>query len=156
MAVIGTRNSPIVPTVETPPVHNSGYHPSVLVVDDEPVVADTIAKILSVSGYNAITAYDGDDALEAALLRPPELVITDVMLPGMNGIELAITIQRVYPECKILLFSGRATASDLLASAYRAGHRFTLLNKPMPPEYLLAIVAEHLKTNESTQVAAMN
>ena len=83
------------------------YRKSILVVDDESAIADTIAKILTLSGYAATAAYDGNSALEAALLSPPELLITDVVLPGMNGVELAITIKRVYPDCKILLFSGR-------------------------------------------------
>ncbi len=142
-----TRNSPIVSTREVPSVHANGHRPSVLVVDDESAIADTIAKILTLSGYSAIAAYDGNGALEIALLKPPELLITDVMLPGMNGIELAITIKRVYPECKILLFSGHASTSDLLARAHRAGHRFTLLSKPVPPQDLLAVVAENLRTN---------
>ncbi len=149
----GTRNFPIVSTGEAPSVHASGHHPSVLVVDDESVIADTIARILSLSGYSAIAAYDGNGALETALLRPPELLITDVMLPGMNGIELAITIRRIYPECKVLLFSGRASTSDLLARAHRAGHRFTLLNKPVPPQDLLAMVAENLKANGAERSA---
>jgi CheY-like chemotaxis protein len=142
----GTRKFPIVPAVEKPSVR--AHQPCVLVVDDESAIADTIAKILCLSGYSAIAAYDGNSALETALLRPPALLITDVMLPGMNGIELAITIKRVYPDCKILLFSGQASTSDLLASAHRAGHRFTLLTKPVPPRDLLAMVAENLKTRE--------
>jgi CheY-like chemotaxis protein len=92
-----------------------------------------------------MSAYDGYSALEAALLAPPELLITDVVLPGMSGIELAITIRRVFPDCKILLFSGQASTADLLAAAKREGHQFTLLSKPLHPIDLLARVAENLK-----------
>jgi DNA-binding response OmpR family regulator len=141
----GTRNSPIVSTGKAPSSEASEFRPRVLVVDDETAIADTIAKILSLSGFPAIAAYDGNDALETALLKPPELLITDVALPGMNGIELAVTIKRVFPDCKILLFSGQASTSDLIATAGRAGHHFTLLNKPVPPQDLLAMVAAHLK-----------
>jgi CheY-like chemotaxis protein len=74
--------------------------PLVLVVDDEPVIADTIAQILEKRGYAAIAAYDGEDAIQAALLNPPQLVISDVMMPGMNGIELGISIRRIFPDCK--------------------------------------------------------
>ncbi|MGA9063593.1 MAG: response regulator [Terracidiphilus sp.] len=143
----GTRNSPVVSTGKAPSSHASEYRPRVLVVDDESVIADTVAKVLSVSGYAAIAAYDADGALETALLSPPELLLTDVVLPGMNGIDLAITIKRIYPECKIMLFSGQASTVDLLAAADRKGHRFTLLNKPVPPKDLVAMVAEHLNTN---------
>jgi CheY-like chemotaxis protein len=120
------------------------HQPTVLVVDDEAVIADTITKILSLRGYAATAAYDGDSALQTAMLIPPQLLLADVVLPGMNGIELAQIVKRIYPDCKILLFSGQASTVDLMASAHRAGHQFTLLNKPVPPEQLLALVAEHL------------
>ncbi|MGB0080924.1 MAG: response regulator [Terracidiphilus sp.] len=150
-----TRNSPIVSSDKTPSDQWNGHRPRVLVVDDETAIADALAKILSLSGFPAIAAYDGDGALDSALLLPPEMLITDVMLPGMNGIDLAITIKRVYPECKVLLFSGLASTSDLMATARRAGHTFTLLNKPVPPEALLALVAEGLNASGTGKSAAM-
>jgi DNA-binding response OmpR family regulator len=117
----------------------------VLVVDDESAIADTLTEILSRSGYAAMAAYDGNDALESALLTPPELLITDVVLPGMSGIELAITVRRIFPDCKILLFSGQASTADLLTSAKREGHHFTLLSKPVHPRDLLACVSDSLR-----------
>lgn len=144
-----TRNSPVVSDDFA-----SSSRVRVLVVDDESAIADTIAKILSLSGYPAVSAYDGNDALEIALLRPPEMLITDVALPGMNGIELAVTVKRIYPDCKILLFSGQAATSDLLATAGRAGHHFTLLNKPVPPQDLLTIVAQNLNTKTGRAATA--
>jgi CheY-like chemotaxis protein len=150
-----TRKSPIVSTGKGSPSHASESRPRVLVVDDECVVADTLAKVLTLSGYAAIAAYDADDALEIALHSPPELLITDVLLPGMNGIELAITIKRIFPDCKILLFSGQVSTAHLMAAAGREGHRFTLLNKPLPPKNLVAIVAEHLNTNSMKTVDAV-
>jgi len=139
-----TRTSLHVSTGEKRPDWTVNYRPRVLVVDDEAAIADTITKILSLRGYSATAVYDGECALESALLAPPHLLLTDVVLPGMNGIELAQTIKRVYPDCKILLFSGQASTMDLLASADRSGHRFTLLSKPVPPEELLAQVQRQL------------
>jgi CheY-like chemotaxis protein len=92
-----------------------------------------------------MTAYDGNEALETALVTPPEMLITDVILPGMSGIELAIKMRRIFPECKILLFSGQAATVDLLATANSAGHHFNLLSKPIHPKDLLMRVAEGLK-----------
>ena len=152
----GTRNTPVVPVSEAPSFHEVDFRPRVLVVDDEPSIADTVTTILSMSGYAATAAYDGDEALETALVAPPHLVITDVFLPGMNGIELAITIQRVFPDCQILLFSGQATTVDLLASAGIAGHQFTLLSKPVPPERLLAMVKEKLRAATSQPSSSAN
>lgn len=149
----GRRSSPVVPLHEVPAADTSEYRPVVLVVDDESAIADTLTEILSRSGYAATAAYDGTDALETALLTPPELLITDVVLPGMSGIELAITIKRIFPDCKILLFSGQAATSDLLANAKNAGHHFTLLNKPVHPKDLLARVSASLKPREQRVLA---
>lgn len=131
------------------------YRPVVLVVDDESVIADTLSEILNRSGYTAIAEYDGDSALETALLMPPEMVITDVVLPGMSGIELAITIRRIFPDCKIILFSGQASTADLLAAARQDGHHFTLLNKPLHPQDLLMRVSEGLKKKAAAPVPAV-
>lgn len=149
----GRRTSPVVPLHEVPAADTGVYRPVVLVVDDESAIADTLTEILSRSGYAATAAYDGTDALETALLTPPELLITDVVLPGMSGIELAITIKRIFPDCKILLFSGQAATTDLLANAKHAGHHFTLLNKPVHPKDLLARVSSTLKPREERALA---
>ncbi len=140
----GRLNSPVVPIDSVPPADTTPYRPTVLVVDDESAIADTVTEILSRKGYAAMTAYDGPDALEIALLTPPELLITDVSLPGMSGIELAIKMRRIFPDCKILLFSGHVATADLLARAQQAGHTFTLLSKPVHPNVLLARVSEIL------------
>ena len=145
------HSSPVVPIDQVPPEDTNPYRPVVMVVDDEIVIADTLAQILSKHGFASVAAYDGEDALETALITPPEMLITDVVLPGMNGVELAMTIKRVYPDCKILLFSGQAVTSDLLAAAHRAGHHFTLLNKPLPPQQLVAMVSEQLTPRVAPQ-----
>jgi DNA-binding response OmpR family regulator len=129
-----------------------GHRPVVLVVDDESVIADTLAEILTRSGYKGMAQYDGDSALETALLNPPEMLITDVVLPGMTGIELAISVRRIFPECKIILFSGQASTADLLASARADGHHFTLLNKPLHPQDLLARVSDGLQPRKEVTV----
>ena len=149
----GTQNPTAGFTGNLLAAHSNGSRPRVLVVDDEAVIADTLAEILSLSGFPAVAAYDGNGALGAALLQPPEMLITDVALPGMNGIELAVTIKRVYPDCKILLFSGQATTADLLATARRDGYRFTLLTKPVAPLDLLATVATHLNAGAGQYAA---
>ena len=141
-------NFPVIPVQEVPQystLESEPYRTMVMVVDDESVIADTLVEILNRSGYAAIAAYDAEGALETALVTPPELLITDVVLPEMNGIELAIAIRRIFPECKILLFSGQASTSGLLAMASREGHEFSLMNKPVHPRDLLARVTEIFK-----------
>jgi CheY-like chemotaxis protein len=82
------------------------------------------------------------------------MLITDVVLPGMTGIELAITMRRIFPDCKIILFSGQASTSDLLATARADGHHFTLLNKPLHPQDLLQRVSDGLAPRRQTPVEA--
>jgi CheY-like chemotaxis protein len=148
------RFSPVVPIDQVPPAEKLEYRPVVLVVDDESAIADTLAEILSRSGYASMAVYDGYSALETALVAPPEMLITDVILPGMSGIELAITMRRIYPDCKVVLFSGQASTADLLSTARHQGHHFTLLSKPVHPRELLAHVAQSLKQHAGPTGAA--
>jgi CheY-like chemotaxis protein len=112
--------------------------PRVLVVDDEQVIADTLAKILDMNGYDASAVYTGTAAVESARSLQPDLVISDVIMPDMNGIEAAISIRGFLPTCKILLFSGQAATADLLENARAQGHEFEILAKPVHPSDLLA------------------
>jgi DNA-binding response OmpR family regulator len=119
--------------------------PVVLVVDDERVIADTLSVILSRSGFTAVTAYDGESALELALAVAPDLLLSDVMLgPGIDGTQLAMELTTELPECKVILFSGHAATRDLLTEARRLGHDFTLLTKPVHPADLLARITDTL------------
>jgi DNA-binding response OmpR family regulator len=130
------------------------YRPVVLVVDDESVIADTLTEILNRAGFAAMPAYDAEGALETALLMPPELLISDVILPGMSGVDLAITVKRIFPDCRILLFSGQAATSDLLASANSRGHRVSLLKKPIHPSELLARITESFSSKRQPAAAS--
>lgn len=112
--------------------------PRVLVVDDEHVIADTLAIILNQAGFNASAVYTGNDAVELARSEKPDLIISDVIMPDMNGIEAAIHIRGFLPSCKILLFSGQAATADLLENARARGYEFEILAKPVHPQDLLA------------------
>jgi CheY-like chemotaxis protein len=117
---------------------HAGRKPKVLVVDDEQVIADTLAKILDLNGYEASAVYSGTAAVESARALQPDLVISDVIMQDMNGIEAAINIRSFLPSCKILLFSGQAATADLLENARAQGHEFEILAKPVHPADLLA------------------
>ncbi len=112
--------------------------PKVLVVDDERVIADTLAIILNQHGFEASAVYTGTAAVERAKAVRPDLVISDVIMPDMNGIEAAIHIRKFLPGCKILLFSGQAATADLLENARAQGHEFEILAKPVHPQDLLS------------------
>jgi len=139
-------NTEIVSLAEVPveePIENTSWKQVVLVVDDEPLVADTLSVILSRAGFNTMTAYNAQTALHLAATTPPALLISDVAMPDMNGVELAITLLETQPRCKILLFSGHATSADLVG-ALDAGHDFRLLAKPVHPTEMLRLVSKSL------------
>jgi DNA-binding response OmpR family regulator len=110
----------------------------IFVIDDEKIIADSLSAILKKSGFNASAFYDADTALSACEIAKPECIISDVAMPGMNGIDLAKQIRERFPTCTILLFSGHAATFDLLANARSSGHDFELLSKPVHPKDLLA------------------
>ncbi len=131
-------------------VCGDGSRPFVLVVDDEQRIADTLSLILASKGYASQAAYDGTTALAVCSERQPDLLLTDVVMPEMSGIELAIAVRREFPRCKVLLFSGQAATADMLEEAGSRGHRFELLAKPVHPSQLLDKVAELIGSPSST------
>jgi CheY-like chemotaxis protein len=114
---------------------------SVFVIDDEELVADTIALILRTNGYQALALYDSESAIEQLEIIKPQIVISDVSMPRMNGVQLAMLIRERYPDCRVLLLSGQATTIDLVDEARRHGYVFEVLQKPIPPADLLAKIA---------------
>src|ERR1700741_4774642 len=112
--------------------------PKVLVADDERVIADTLAIILNQSGFEATAVYTGESAVEMARTLRPDMLISDVIMTDLNGIDAAIRIREMLPSCKILLFSGQAATADLLDRARNQGHEFDILAKPVHPQDLLA------------------
>src|SRR5580698_10703088 len=128
---------------QEPSKREANNPPLVLVVDDEPLLADTIAAVLATSGLKVVKAYNGSMALELAMLHDPDLLLSDVMMPDMNGVDLAMTIAADLPACKILLFSGHATVKDL-ARAQAEGFDFPLMSKPMHPVEMLKRVFDCL------------
>jgi DNA-binding NtrC family response regulator len=113
-------------------------NPKVLIADDERIIADSLAMILSRSGFDARAAYSGEMVIEVARNFQPDMLVTDVIMAGITGIEAAIMVHEMLPSCKILLFSGQATTADLLEMARARNHEFELLAKPVHPTALIA------------------
>jgi CheY-like chemotaxis protein len=110
----------------------------VLVADDEQVIANTLVIILNQAGFEARAVYSGEKAIELLDEFKPDMLISDVIMTGMTGIEAAIEVRSKLPQCKILLFSGQAATADLLERARAQGHEFEILAKPVHPTDLLA------------------
>jgi DNA-binding NtrC family response regulator len=110
----------------------------VFVVDDETVIAQTFAIILNHAGFQAIAFDHPEKAIAARAELTPALLISEAMMPGMTGIELAIQFRKAQPECEVLLFSGQASTANLLDKACAEGYDFDLLSKPVHPADLQA------------------
>jgi CheY-like chemotaxis protein len=109
----------------------------IVVVDDEPNITNTLCKILRDAGYPAFAAYEAEGALMLCRHHAPALLISDVNMPGLSGIELAQQVFREMPACEVLLFSGHVDTARLLAAERAQGHHFECLAKPMHPADLL-------------------
>ena len=114
------------------------FKPAVFVVDHEYLIASTLVLILNQVGFAATGFACPLKAIQAAETQCPDIVIADVQLPAMSGIELAIHFGKHFPECKMLLISGQVGTDDLLASAREQGNYFEVLAKPFHPDILLA------------------
>lgn len=114
--------------------------PRVLVVDDERLIADSITAILNRSGFDATARYGGAEAIEFIKGECPDIVLSDVMMPETNGVQLARAVRAACPRTRIVLISGNAATPNLLEHALPDGSPFELLAKPIHPTQLLSIL----------------
>jgi len=117
----------------------------ILIVDDEQTIADTLSVIFRHAGYETYTAYNGMLGLVAARSLLPNLVLSDVMMPGLDGVAMAMEIRNTLPDVEVLLFSGQATTVELLREAESKGFHFEILLKPVHPSEVIRKVALVLK-----------
>jgi len=111
----------------------------VLVVDDEPTIVEIVARYIARAGYEAREAFDGPGALAAARERRPDLVVLDVMLPGLDGIEVMRRLHEQPGEpVPVILLTARAEESDRLTGLRRGADDYVV--KPFSPAELVARV----------------
>jgi CheY-like chemotaxis protein len=130
------------PSQESPSEQPESSIPKILVVDDEKRIVDTISEILRGAGFHVLPAYDGWAALELANRFRPDYLLSDVLMPRMNGVELAIAIKKMHPAAKILLFSGQAGISEILFSGQQQGLEYQLIAKPIHPLKLIQLIKD--------------
>ena len=114
----------------------------IIVADDEPLIATTLVEILGIGGFDAEAVSDGVAAIERARTIRPDILLSDVQMPNMNGIEAAKKIRGFLPNCRIVLLSGHVETGELLERARAEGHKFEVLTKPIGPEDLLSALRE--------------
>lgn len=117
----------------------------ILVIDDDDLVRDTLVRILTRAGYDAIGAKDGREGLKHFHLEPPDLIVTDVIMPEQDGIETVLQLRRSDATLPIIAISGggRARAMQFLETAQKLGADL-VLPKPVKQHDLLAAVSQLL------------
>lgn len=122
---------------------------NVLVVDDQKIVADSLAWILNLAGFNACTAYSGSEAISHAIEHPVDILVSDVSMDGMSGIEAAIEIRKLLPTCKVLLVSGNFNNSDMLYVPHAPVPDFGILAKPVHPSVIINYLKAMTGSNQN-------
>ena len=114
---------------------------TVLVIEDNPEVADTLRRLLELSGYDVWVAYTGTDGVRLATAHPPDVVLSDIGLPGLDGWGVAQELRRnpVTAGVRLIAVTGHGSDEDK-RHAEEVGYDH-LLTKPADPETLLALVA---------------
>lgn len=121
----------------------------ILVVDDEQPIAETMRDIFKSRGYEAFCAYSGRDAVSQAAHLRPDVLVSDVMMPGLNGFEVALQVKELCPGCRLILFTGQigsAVIAEGFAKTFsERGYCFELLAKPLHPSELIGKVEQALQ-----------
>src|SRR5258708_33714006 len=79
----------------------------ILLVDDDPRITDLLRRVLAYEGYSTATAASGNEALNRTLERPPDLIVLDIMLPGLDGLEVAQRLRAAGDQVPILMLPAR-------------------------------------------------
>lgn len=127
----------------------------ILVVDDESDLVDYLAAELQFTGFQTDTANNGVEAVLKVLDHTPDIILMDVRMPKLDGINALKIIRRIAPELPVLMFTGQAGQGDMY-EATRLG-AFTCLLKPVAVEDLLSVIRQALThTNKKVDVFRFN
>ena len=124
----------------------------IYIVDDEKLIAETLALILSMKGHSALWFTDPLEVIRMVEACPPDLLISDVMMPQLSGIDLAILVRSRFPHCNILLLS--AHLDHLPASCSSTCPGLVLLAKPVHPDAVLVAIYSLPTAGEATTISA--
>jgi CheY-like chemotaxis protein len=121
--------------------------PRVLIADDERVIADTLAMILNHGGFEARAVYSCIKALEMAPDFKPDLLISDVIMSDLNGIEAAVRMKALLPDIRVFLLSGQTATAEMLEREKATGYGFEVLIKPLHPTDLIRKLRDTMQEN---------
>ncbi len=118
-------------------------NPTILVVDDEMIVCESCKRILDEDGYEVETALSGKEAIEKMRHDPFDIVITDLKMPGIDGMEVLRTIRKEYPDAIVIMITGFSTV-DTAVEAMKLG-AFDYIPKPFTPDEVSIVVKKAIE-----------
>jgi len=121
----------------------------ILVVDDEPASRKGLQELLTVWGYEVSSAADGHEALERAAVRAPDLVIADLVMPGIDGLELLTRLKRDFPTTAVVFLTGQGSI-ETAVQAIKDG-AYDYLTKPVDPTRLQLLLDRALERSETVR-----
>jgi len=123
--------------------------PVIVVADDDPVLRDAVAKTLGRAGYEVVPAADGTAALEVVRSRPVQVLLADLRMPGLDGLELLRTTKAIAPEVEVILITGHGGIEDAVAAMKEGAYDF--LTKPFKRAALQKAVEKALEKQHLLQ-----
>lgn len=128
--------------------------PKILVVDDDPAISEMLTIVLQTEGFDTVVVGDGNDAVTAAQEHDPDLILLDVMLPGMSGIDVCRTV-REFSTVPIVMLTARTDTVDVVLGLESGADDY--ITKPFKPKGLIARVRARLRrspeeADESTTI----
>jgi DNA-binding response OmpR family regulator len=121
---------------------------NILLVDDEVEFVSTLAERLELRGINARVAYDGESALKAVAENEPQVMVLDVMMPGIKGLDVLQRVREERPEVRVILLTGQGKTRDGI-EGMRYG-AFAYMMKPLDLEELIRTLSEAMSAHEGT------
>jgi len=118
----------------------------ILVVDDDPRITDLLRRVLAYEGYSTAIAASGNEALNRTLERPPDLIVLDIMLPGLDGLEVAQRLRVAGDRVPILMLTARDMVADRVKGLETGADDY--LVKPFAPDELVARVKALLRRSQ--------
>lgn len=124
---------------------------NILVVDDEPVARQSLSEILRLEGYAVNSVPNGQAAVEYVRTHPVDLMIVDLRMPGMDGLEVVQVVNQVSPETEVVLLTAFGTTESAIQALRLRVHDYLL--KPAPPSQVIASVKKGLARREARMKA---
>lgn len=118
---------------------------TILVVDDDPAISEMLSIILESEGFNIVAVMDGAEAVSTAERVQPDLILLDLMLPGMNGIDICRTIRQT-SSVPIVMLTAKTDTVDVVLGLESGADDY--VNKPFKPKELVARIRARLRRTE--------